>query len=102
MLMVAEPLLRLVAVPLNPPPDNVTVPVAVEVPPETLMATVIASAEEIALLEGETVTLGVVFWLPPPPPPPPPQPATVKVAETTSSNAPSMRRPRREPMGKRK
>src|SRR5438045_9672431 len=101
MLMVAAPLVRLVALPLNPPADKVTVPVAVEVPPETVTANEIASAEEIVLLEGETVTLGVVFWVPPPPPPPPPQPTTVKVTATTRSKALRMRRPRREPMGRK-
>ena len=95
-LMVAAPLERAVALEVYPPPDRVTDPVAVVVLPDTLTATDNASAEEMAFLAGETVTLGVVFWVPPPPPP---QPANVKPAATITSSTLSILRLRRDPSG---
>src|SRR6059058_2413346 len=102
MLMLAAPLARLVAVEVKPPPERVTLPVAAEVPPDTVTATVIASVVLMLDLEGETVTLGVVL-------PPPllvvvllPQPAAVNVAAMTTSMRLRALRLRREPSGTQK
>jgi len=104
-LMVAAPFARVVAVPLYPPPESVTVPVGVCVPPETLMATETAVPVVTVVGVGVTVTVGVVFWevwgfcgVPPPPP----QPTAVNVAAVRTRTRPSILRPRRKPSGAQK
>src|SRR5438309_1651809 len=94
--MVAAPLERLVALELYPPPDRVMDPVAAVVPPDTLIATDKVSVELMAPLAGETVTLGVVFGVPPPPPP---HPATVNAPAITTSSTLNNFRLRRDPRG---
>src|SRR4051794_15004898 len=100
--MVAAPLARAEAGSGKPPPDNVTLPVAVCVPPATLMATERVSPGVMLVLAGDTVTVGVVLvggggvvWLLP-------QPTAVNVAAITMSMRLSILRLRRVPRGRQK